>query len=50
MKSCGWDIFDVPISTTGFIKELLGHCGEITLSTIMTKTDIIKAANEIREQ
>ena len=35
-KSCGWDIFDLSIATTGSIKELLGHYGEITLSDIKT--------------
>ena len=30
-KLCGWEIFDMHISTTGFVKELLGHYGEINL-------------------
>ena len=30
-KSCGWDIFDVPIANIGSIQELVGHNGEINL-------------------
>ena len=33
-KPCGWEFFDVPILTTGYIKELLGRYDEITLSDI----------------
>ena len=31
LKSCGWEVFNVPIVTTGSIKEILAHYGEITL-------------------
>ena len=44
-KSCGWDIFDLPISTTGLIKELVGHYCEITLSYINTQAEIINSDN-----
>ena len=50
MKLCGWEIFDVPISTTVFIKEFLGHYGEINLSKNKNQTEIIKAAKYRREQ
>ena len=43
-------MFDVPISSTGAIKEILGHYGEITLSYIKTQADFINAANYRREQ
>ena len=44
-KSRGWEIFDLPISTTGLIKELVGHYCEITLSYINTQAEIINSDN-----
>ena len=41
MKLCVWLIFDVDISTTGSIKEILGCYGEITLSDINRSHGII---------
>ena len=35
---CVWDIFDVPISTTGPTKELLNLYGEINLSEIKNQS------------
>ena len=40
----------MPISTTGSINELLGRCGEITLSDIKTQAEIINAYNYWRDQ
>ena len=50
MKTCGWNIFDVPIATTVSIKELLVHYGEITLSYIKAKEEIINDVNDKKEQ
>ena len=49
-ESCEWDIFDIPISTIGFIKQLLGHYGNITLPYIKAQSEIISAYIDKREQ
>ena len=47
---CIWEIFDVPIATTVSIKELLVLYGEITLSDIKAKEEIINDVNDKKEQ
>ena len=34
MKSCVWDIFDMPSATTGSITDIFVHYVDITLSDI----------------
>ena len=40
----------MPMETTGSIKELLDHYGEITLSDIKAQAEIINAANGRRDK
>ena len=49
-KLCGWDILDVPIATTGYIKEILVHYDEINLSYIKSQVEIINTNNDSRYQ
>ena len=42
--------FDVPISTTGSIKELLGHYGKVKIYSIKTQEEIINTDNDRREK
>ena len=46
----GGRFFDMRISPTEFIKEILGHYGKITLSDINNQSEIINATNARREK
>ena len=50
VKFYGWDIFDVPIATTGYTKELLAHYCETTLSDIKSQAETINSTNDRRDQ
>jgi hypothetical protein len=45
-KSCGWDIFSVPVSTSqnSPVKNLLTRYGELTLAQVLDKAEAIAAA------
>ena len=45
-KSCGWEVFDVPITPTGARNELLARYGEIALSDIKAQEITINSVND----